>query len=146
MRLTCSKDFADDLFGDTWVRVAEKYHQLNPEQNAGNWIYTICLNIYRKSLLKKRWMSFFEEQNVDQQCVNNDLNAEELSIEKETNRQLQKVLRKLSDKYRIPIILFYFKDLSYQDIADMMRLPIGTIKFRLNQAKKILKEEMNKLK
>ena len=60
-------------------------------------------------------------------------------------KQLQKTLSTLNDKYRIPIILFYFRDFSYNEIAEMMKLPMSTVKFRLNHAKELLKKEMEVL-
>jgi RNA polymerase sigma-70 factor (ECF subfamily) len=58
VRLTRSKNHADDLFGDTWVRVAEKISHIKKETNPMNWIYTVCLNLYRKSAPKWEKVDF----------------------------------------------------------------------------------------
>ncbi len=144
MRLTMSKSFADDLFSDTWTRVTEKYSQLDPEQNAHNWIYTICLNIYRKQKLKRSFIQLFSERIDYQDFMANYIDPDEEGVGKEEMTQLQSALSKLSDKYRLPIILFYFRDLSYENISGIMNLPMSTVKYRLNQAKKLLKVEIEK--
>jgi RNA polymerase sigma-70 factor (ECF subfamily) len=142
LHLTGSGDVADDLFGDTWVRVAEKYGQLEADRNPLNWIYTVCMNIYRKARVKNYFLTFFSDRSAFENIKSNDLHPESLFVERETNGRLHRALKKLPDKYRVPVILFYFKDCGYQDIADIMRLPMSTVKFRLNQAKKLLKQNM----
>jgi RNA polymerase sigma-70 factor (ECF subfamily) len=146
IRLTQSPTHAEDLFGETWVKVAEKINNIKKEKNPMNWIYTVCLNLYRKSAPKWRKEDvsddFFDDETI---LFEKELNTEENIIKKETLQQMYKAVSALSDTYRIPIILFYFRDLSYKEISEMMKLPIGTVKFRLNYAKKLLQKEMEVL-
>lgn len=143
IRLVYSRDLADDLFGETWVKAAEKFHQLDSKKNPANWLYTICLNTYRKSRIKQKHTANQLEYNIEVANIEDkDLDAEEKLMQQETSLQLQKALIKLNDKYRLPIILFYFKDLSYNDIATIMKIPLSTVKFRLNHGKMLLKKEM----
>ena len=140
IKLVYEKDLADDLFSETWIRVAEKQHQIDYEKNPANWIYTICLNIYRKSIRKKQMLNIDDIEVIN--IKDDGLHAEENLIKKESACQLQKALMNLKDKYRLPIILFYFKELSYNDISTIMNLPLSTVKFRLKQGKILLKKEM----
>jgi len=142
LHLARDNDFAGELFSETWVRVTEKFYQIKSEYNILNWIYTICLNIYRKKQRKINILSFFGENDDFSNIKNENKNAEEIFIENETKSLLHKNINKLSDKYRIPLILFYFKELSYQQIAQTMKIPTSTVKFRLNQAKNILRQKM----
>jgi RNA polymerase sigma-70 factor (ECF subfamily) len=139
--------YADDLFGDTWVKIAEKINNIQKEKNPMNYIYTVCLNIYRKSAPKWEEKEFSEQLlNVqDTVIIGNDSNTEELMIENETLKQIQKAVYNLDDKYRIPIILFYFRDLSYKEITEIMKINMSTVKFRLSYAKELLKKEMEVL-
>lgn len=142
IRLTGSADAAADLFSDTWVKVAEKYESIDQNRNAMSWIYTVCLNIYRKSATKRQSVDFYDDPDVFSQIESEHETADASFVREENADALRKSLDKLDDKYRIPIILFYFKDLSYNDIATIMKLPMSTIKFRLNQAKNLLRKEM----
>jgi RNA polymerase sigma-70 factor (ECF subfamily) len=144
VRLARSQNHADDLFGDTWVKIAEKITYIKKEKNPMNYIYTVCLNIYRKSAPKWEKIEFFDDDN-EPVIVETDLPAEAQIIETETMQQLQKALSALKDKYRIPILLFYFRDLSYNAISEIMKLPMSTVKFRLSHAKELLKKEMEVL-
>ena len=142
IKLVYFKDLADDLFSETWVRVAEKQHQIDYKKSPANWIYTICLNIYRKSIRKKQIENMLDNDAEIMNIKDERFHAEEDLIRRETSLQLQTSLMKLNDKYRLPIILFYFKELSYNDISTIMKLPLSTVKFRLNQGKMLLKKEM----
>ena len=146
IRLARSEMQADDLFGATWVRVAEKLHHIKKEKNPRNWIYTVCLNIYRKSAPKWSEVDISDANFAAEICDKIQANnAEENIIEQETMKHLQKAVSVLNDKYRIPIILFYFRDLSYNEISKMMKIPMSTVKFRLNYAKELLRKEMEVL-
>jgi RNA polymerase sigma-70 factor (ECF subfamily) len=146
IRLTRSKMQADDLFGETWVKVAEKLGNIQKEKNPMNWIYTVCLNIYRKSAPKWKEVDVSDDDTALEIFGKvHDANADEMMIEQETFQHLQEAVSALDDKYRIPIILFYFKELSYNEISKIVKLPMSSVKFRLNYAKKLLKKEMEVL-
>ena len=67
---------------------------------------------------------------------------EDSLILSEEKLRLKKYLNELDDIFRIPLLLFFFKDLSYSDISEILCIPIGTVKSRLNLGKKKLKERM----
>jgi RNA polymerase sigma-70 factor (ECF subfamily) len=57
-------------------------------------------------------------------------------------QRLQEVLNDLPEDFRTPIVLFYFEDFSYRDIADQMKVPIGTVMSRLARAKTYLRNRL----
>ena len=56
---------------------------------------------------------------------------------------LHQSLAKLEERYRVPVVMFYFQDLSYRDIAEALELPIGTVMSRLSRARKLLFEHLD---
>jgi RNA polymerase sigma factor (sigma-70 family) len=56
--------------------------------------------------------------------------------------ELRRALNDLPESYRTPVILFYFENFTYRDIADQMDLPIGTVMSRLSRAKAFLRERL----
>ena len=58
------------------------------------------------------------------------------------SEQLQQALNELPELFRTPIILYYFEDFSYRDIAEQMDLPIGTVMSRLARAKSTLRQKL----
>jgi len=143
MKLTGSRPKAEDLFSETWLKVAEKHRNLHPDQDPQNWIYTVCLNLYRKSYAKARREGLWV---VDSETALREFQAggdvETDAVDAEDAARLRTALEKLDDKYRVPLILFYYREESYKDIALIMKLPMSTIQYRIHQAKKILHKEM----
>ena len=72
------------------------------------------------------------------------VSAENIVIRNFEKRRLLDIVNRLPDKHRLPIVLHYFSDLDYNDCARVLNVPIGTIKSRLNSAKKKLHSEMGK--
>ena len=65
--------------------------------------------------------------------------------QKEMNQIIDKCLDKLTPKYQEPIILFYFENLSYQEIADILEIPISTVGIRIKRAKEKIRKICQKL-
>lgn len=141
LRLAPSKDIADELFSDTWARIAEKYRNVKDDGNPMSWVYTVCLNVYRKSA--RRWSRSGLFSLIHESHAGVLLHEDEPAPESE--RALRDAIDRLDDKYRLPVILFYYKDMSYNDICAAMRLPISTVKYRLNRAKELLRQKLEQL-
>ncbi|NSJ90818.1 RNA polymerase sigma factor [Coprococcus sp. MSK.21.13] len=139
---------SDDLFQDTWVKVLKNIDKYTWNDRFEPWIRTICLNTYKDKYRKsKRWLNiikhYFNEEKKEKEIINfpskNNLPEKEI-IKNEEKELLKKAVNKLKDDYRIPIILYYFERISYKEISEIMCIPEGTIKSRLNKARKLLKE------
>ncbi|WP_353095961.1 sigma-70 family RNA polymerase sigma factor [Tissierella praeacuta] len=139
---------AEDLFQDTWIKVFSSIESFDESKSFEGWLYTIALNCYRDKYRKaKRWLNRivdFTDSNEKNRILDNansilGLPEEEYCREEEKER-IQKAIRKLGDKHKLPLILYYFKSLSYREIAEILEVSEGTIKSRINTAKKKLKE------
>lgn len=150
LHLTNNKYEAEDLFQDTWVKAVKCIGKCNAEKSFYIWIYTISLNLYRDKYRKeKRWLSKVKEYfDTDQkeELINkfesNYMLPEDNLLQKHEKARLKAVINDLNDKLRIPIILFYFKDMSVDNIAQVLDIPVGTVKSRLNTARNKLKKMM----
>ena len=67
-----------------------------------------------------------------------------MAIDNMTKKLLLSKINALPDKHRLPLILYYFVGLDYKESAKVLKVPIGTVKSRLNTAKKMLREDMEK--
>lgn len=149
LNLCKDKYEAEELFQDTWVRVFTNLEQYK-EKNFKNWLISISLNLYRdKYRRKKRWLNkitdFFKDNTEKDNALNNvqeDCFIDDMVVVAENSKLLKICLGQLHDDYRIPVILYYFEEKSYQEISEFLGIPIGTVKSRLNSAKKKLKIEM----
>ena len=147
-RLTLSTHDAQDLYQQTWLRAIQKFH-LFTIKSMKNWLYTICLNLYRDGYCKNKRKDRIinrslttEAQEWAMENATDNVSAENAAIDNIQGEILQQKIEQLSDKLRVPIILYYFDGLSYKEIAQIIRIPIGTVKSRLSLAKNQLRKEM----
>lgn len=149
-RLTQNLHDAQDLYQQTWLKAISRIN-LYANKSMKNWLYTICLNLYRDNYRKSKRkeqiissnFSTEAQEKVMENASDNDT-AENAAIRNINNELLLIKIDQLSDKLRVPIILFYFDGLDYKAIAGILRVPIGTVKSRLNLAKEKLRKEMEK--
>lgn len=147
--LTHEKNSAEELFQETWIKVIENIETYNHRNNFKPWLYTICINTYRDKYRKeKRWLGRVKDYFTNQEkeyVINNytlSIPMEDIVEKKEQEKTIKNYIKILEDKYRLPIILFYFQEMTYQEIAELLKLPMGTVKSRLNTAKKKLRKMM----
>ena len=136
-RLTGSEADAEDLTQQAFLTARAKWDQLRDEQKAKSWLFTIARNAYLKELrgpecLISQWLDELPGREPD---ANDD------DIDQE---QLQSALNDLPEEFRSPIVLFYFQEFSYKEIAEQMKVPVGTIMSRLARAKSFLRQRLTK--
>jgi RNA polymerase sigma-70 factor (ECF subfamily) len=128
-RLTGSAPDAEDLTQQTFLVAQQKLGQLRDAENARAWLFTVLRNGYLKSFRKA----------VPQTAASIDLDVEALAAE-ETDEPfdrelLQRALDQLPDDFRLVVVMFYFEERSYREIAAELEVPIGTVMSRLARAK-----------
>ncbi len=141
---------ADDLFQDTWVRVMDHINRFEPGKRFLPWLFTICLNRYRdRYRKKKRWSLKVAGNPVlpdgrDGVEIARDHRplADEQLMESDRLKRLQHCLNRLDDSLRIPVLLYYYRSFTLEEIGEMMDIPEGTVKSRLSRARNLLKELM----
>lgn len=147
--LTNNKYESEDLFQNTWMKVIDKIDTFDEKKEFKNWLYTITVNLYRDNYRrKKRWLNriveYFSEEKKEndfskvKSSYGNPEKDMELNMEKQ---KMLKIVNNMDDKYKVPIILYYFKEMNQKDISIIMDIPVGTVKSRLNYAKMVIKEE-----
>jgi RNA polymerase sigma-70 factor (ECF subfamily) len=124
------RESAEDMFQDTWVKVMERIQRYDPDRPFAPWLFRIARNsAYDHLRRNKRWRQDDPE----------DLNVSEVHPSPEIDSTLAatdlatKLLSALSPKLRELIYLRFYADLSYQEIADRCRIPIGTVKSGLRR-------------
>jgi RNA polymerase sigma-70 factor (ECF subfamily) len=133
-RLTGFGPDAEDLTQQVFLIAQAKWDQLRDEQKAKSWLFTIARNEYLKELRAPTCLvtSALDDWTAPAEETPADFDEE----------QLQNVLNDLPEEFRSPIILFYFEEFSYKEIAEQMAVPIGTIMSRLARAKSYLRQRL----
>jgi RNA polymerase sigma-70 factor (ECF subfamily) len=136
-RLTSNSLDAEDLTQEVFCAAQMKLGQLRDPARAKSWLFTILRNAY---LHRVRSQKQAKMVSLDDLGEFPEPPPEPLPpIEPQ---RLQQALKDLPEDFRTPVILFYFEDFSYRDIAEQMDLPLGTVMSRLARAKAHLRSRL----
>lgn len=153
VKLTRDRTDADDLFQDTWVKVMKGLKKYKPEHKFRTWLFAVCTNQYRDLYRwRKRWLRRVsrlgqgagkegDPRPEDELTMMEDRvpGPEEQAIRRESRGAVRAALDTLDDTFRLPMVLHYFQDLSVAEIADVMKIPQGTVKTRLSRGREKLR-------
>lgn len=135
-RLTGSVADAEDLTQQSFLTAQRKLDQLRDPSRAKSWLCSILRNTYLKNLRSRAAAPAVSLENSPEPA--DDALDDAVFDEQE----LQDALAELPEEYRTPLILFYFEEFSYKEIAEQMQVPIGTIMSRLARAKSHLRRRL----
>lgn len=135
-RLSGSAADAEDLTQQTFLTAQTSLHQLREPDHAKAWMFTIMRNTYLKGRRRKKQTQIISLESAPEPSEVED-EAAQLRME-----ELQAILDELPDEFREPLILFYFQEFSYKEIADILEVPLGTVMSRLARGKKHLRSRL----
>lgn len=135
-------DKAADIVQDAFIKAYVNLQSFNTKKKFSSWIYRIVHNNTMNYIRKNKKEIRIGKQELTLSDDSDD--QEEEFSKKEMNEMLSKGIDDLPIKYRSPLTLFYFDDQSYEEISDVLRLPIGTIGTRINRGRKLLKTIIEK--
>jgi RNA polymerase sigma-70 factor (ECF subfamily) len=136
-RLSGSAADAEDLTQETFCKAQFRLHQLRDPGRAKPWLFSILRNAYLH-----RVRTDVQHKLVSLDAVGDVAGPDATPPPDVDPEQLQAALNDLPEGFRTPVILFYFEDFSYRDIAEQMDLPIGTVMSRLARAKAHLRARL----
>lgn len=127
------EDDAGDAISSSIIKAFENIHKLKEPKFFKTWLTRILINESKKILISRGRLVSIEEQKIEETFEN---------VDKEEKMDLKNALSKLSvEQYRV-IMLFYYNDLKIDDISEILNIPSGTVKSRLNSAKTKLYQEL----
>lgn len=129
-RLSGSAADAEDLTQETFGKALARLGQLRESDRAKAWLFRILRNQYLHRVRDQK-----RHRVVPLDAVGDLPNRPEDAAPEIDGARLQAALNELDEAFRTPVILFYFEEFSYRDIAEHMELPIGTVMSRLARAK-----------
>lgn len=146
LKMTNNAADADDLTIEAFGKAFKNIHQYTPDYAFSTWLFKIasnnCIDFIRKQRTKTISIdNVFTTQDGDSisyNLPNDDLDPEEFLMAKQKKRMLREVVDKLKPHYRQLVELRYFKEYSYEEIAQELELPLGTVKAKLFRARDFL--------
>ena len=138
MSLCRNRDDVEDLYQETWLKVLSHIHKFDETKEFEPWVARICMNTYR-NILRRLKISPFVDFASDAEKT---LRMESVSTEERDHTALYDAVDHLPERLRVTVILYYFRDMDVQRTAEVLGIPEGTVKSRLNHARKRLKEAL----
>ena len=146
LKMTNNPDDADDLTIEAFGKAFKKLHQYTPDYAFSTWLFKIASNNCIDYIRKKKKMTFsidktFGTEEGTEMAHNIPAQVpdpEESFINKQKIKMMREIVEKLKPRYRTLVEMRYFKELSYEEISDEMKLPLGTVKAQLFRAREFL--------
>ncbi|MBD5309154.1 MAG: RNA polymerase sigma factor [Muribaculaceae bacterium] len=141
-QLTTNRDEAQDLLQDTTLKALDNEEKFVDNVNFKGWIFTIMRNIFINNYRQNVKKATVIDQSEDLYHLNLSQDSGLSTPEGSYNvKEISAALNEFSDEYRVPFNM-YIAGYKYNEIAEKMNLPVGTVKSRIFFARKKLREEL----
>jgi RNA polymerase sigma-70 factor (ECF subfamily) len=145
-RMIKNREDADDLTQEAFTKAFNKIETYNPKFAFSTWLFRVasnnCIDFIRK---KKLILLSIDDTIIDddsdafsESLKSANLDPEEQVIKQQRNRLIRNLMKHLGERYRLMIELRYFEEMTYNEIAQELDLPLGTVKAQLYRAKELL--------
>jgi len=153
LRLSGSRDVAEDLVQETFLRAFRSWDKYTPGTQCKSWLFTICRNVFLRQRERGQRHDEIVSENVDRssgpfEAVNPVwVKAVKADPEGEffdaiVDEKVLQHIQELPEDYRTAVILSDLEGLSYQEIAEMTDVPVGTVKSRLFRGRRVLQSAL----
>ena len=148
LRMMHNPTEADDLTIETFGKAFCQLHLYTPTNTFATWLFAIASNsgidFIRRRRLEMISLSSMsvgsDNEGYEYPMPSDDANPEEALIDTQRGEMLRDVVRQLKPRYRTIVEMRYFQELSYEEIAERLKLPMGTVKIQLRRARMLLAE------
>ncbi len=150
LRLARNPDDANDLLQDTVLRAYRFFHQFTPGTNSRAWVLTILFNNFRNGYRK----SGREQVSQSEAEFTERLEAESLAADQTRSNpealafanvmapEVTAALDSIPEEFRAALLLVDMQELSYQQVAGVLEVPVGTVKSRVSRGRSLLREAL----
>jgi RNA polymerase sigma-70 factor (ECF subfamily) len=138
-RFTQHADDVADIVQTIFIKAYTHLQSFDQSRSFNSWVYRIAHN-ESVNYLKKRGgekVSFMDFDTFFPHPFASET-ADKATLDEEAKQTLEKSLQNISPKYREVLILYYYDELSYQEIADILRIPTSTVGVRIRRGKESL--------
>ena len=150
MRLLGNETDAADISQEVFLRAYERYAELAGSERGGGWLKTVTRNLCLNHLTRyrARWRMFSEmspeheeDEDFSARLAAPDTREQEIT-EADQRALLESVLHKLPNAQRVPLVLYHFEDMSYEDIAQKLGVSLAKVKTDIHRAREALRKKL----
>jgi RNA polymerase sigma-70 factor (ECF subfamily) len=149
LRLAGSRDLAEDLVQETFLRAFRSWEKYTPGTQCKSWLFTICRNVFLRQRERGQRHDEIVSENVDRSSgpfeVVNPVWVKAVKADPEgeffdsiVDEVVLQRIQDLPEEYKTAVILSDLEGLSYQEISEMTEVPVGTVKSRLFRGRRLL--------
>jgi RNA polymerase sigma-70 factor (ECF subfamily) len=146
LRMVRNRDEATDLSQEAFIKTFSSLDRYNPAYAFSSWLFKITSNLCIDYLRKRRISTFAMDEPVEsekgeftRQYMAPDPTPDETFSRNEKMQKLEAGIAALPEHYRIMLVLRHQEDLSYEEIAESLAIPLGTVKARIHRAREMLR-------
>lgn len=149
IRLLGNATEAEDISQEVFLKAYQYYHEIGQSPTAGGWLKTVTTNLCLNHLsrYRSRWRFFSEmhdednEQDYAADLPAPDTQEQDISLA-EQKQLLEKALQKLPPAQRVPLVLFHFEGMRYEDIATRLGVSLSKVKTDIFRARENLRKKL----
>jgi RNA polymerase sigma-70 factor (ECF subfamily) len=151
LSLTRDEADADDVVQETFLRAYRSWHTFIPGTDCRRWLFTICRNVFLRSRERQRPTVDLEDGEQDALAAGSVYSAarergyDDIYARLDIGPALREAIDELAEPFRSAVILVDVEDLSYDAAAEVMEVPIGTVRSRLFRGRRLLQEKLASL-
>jgi RNA polymerase sigma-W factor len=149
LRMVRNRDEAADLAQESFIKTFSMLERYNPTYAFSSWLFKITSNLCIDYLRKRRVETYAmddpingEKGEIQRQFEAPDPDPEQEMMKKEKMKRLEKAIDQLPAHYRIMLVLRHQENLSYEEIAECLEIPLGTVKARIHRAREMLRTSL----
>lgn len=153
-RMMGNHEDASDLAQEAFIRIYRNLRSFQGKSSFSTWLFTITTNVCRDELRKRQRRLQaqslsepvqFDDGEVEREIADDSMAPEVMSLHREMQDEIQAVIEQLPSEQKEAIILREFQGLSYEEIAEISGVAVGTIKSRISRARQSMKKELSTL-
>lgn len=148
-KIVREKETADDLVQETFMKAFSSLASYRSEYRFSTWLYKIAANASIDFLRKKRIKALSLDQEIETgegkvefEVADYSYHPEQDLVRKQQRFSIEEAIDALPGKYREVIVYRHKEDKSYEEIADLLHIPVGTVKARIFRARELLKKKL----
>jgi len=152
-RMVRNKMETEDLVQEAFIKAFSSLATFNDEYAFSTWLYKIAINNCIDHFRKRRLKTYSLDKPIDsrdgkikREFADSSNQPDNTLLSKEKDKLIKEAIQNLPEKYRISIVLRHNEDKSYEEISQILNIPLGTVKARIFRAREMLKKQLkNKL-
>lgn len=142
LRMTRNPQDAQDFVQDAFIKVYRNLDKYKADGPFASWLYRVAINHCMDAFRKKQYSTVQVE--IDEEKVVNPNHPEIIFLKNEKSRQLERLVATLPNDERLIILLRYVNEVTYEEISEIMDIPISTVRNKLHRAKKKMRETVKR--